>query len=253
MSGCHLIEVLSDLTCLANWKLLHRRNPWTSRRSKLEQTKRLAPRWITHLGANNSSKDVAGKAKEASTADGELFNHQNPSSFDRAYWQTDKPVHSQLVASRHWRHRLRRRSLARVQRLSQLNHLLSLTPRWTMVRRWAPTATRSPKVRELLGVDAKIQVTLTQHILQVCKEWMSKQRISCLLSSTRWHEQRTSGNARWREVWWHWMARTYSLAKQTENSSGTDRCSWRSRCEHPFRLLINQDAPILCNIFGASH
>ena len=35
-----------------------------------------------NFDANNSSKDVAGKAKEASTADGELFNHQNPSSFD---------------------------------------------------------------------------------------------------------------------------------------------------------------------------
>jgi len=38
-----------------------------------------------NFDANNSSKDVAGKAKEASTADGELFNHQNPSYFDRAY------------------------------------------------------------------------------------------------------------------------------------------------------------------------
>ena len=73
MSGCHLIEVLSDL--ILRRKLLQKEPLDLAEKQELK-------RKAENFDANNSSKDVAGKAKEASTADGELFNHQNPSSFD---------------------------------------------------------------------------------------------------------------------------------------------------------------------------
>ena len=79
MSGCHLIEVLSDLYMPCQLKTPAQKEPLDL------AEKQGVIRKAENFDANNSSKDVAGKAKEASTADGELFNHQNPSYFDRAY------------------------------------------------------------------------------------------------------------------------------------------------------------------------
>ena len=79
MSGCHLIEVLSDLYVPCQLKTPAQKEPLDL--AEKQGVKRKAE----NFDANDSSNDAAGKAKEASTADGELFNHKNPSSFDCAY------------------------------------------------------------------------------------------------------------------------------------------------------------------------